>query len=161
MMRPLVLTMEAFGTYIEKTEIDFRKFGKQGLFLISGDTGSGKTTIFDGIMYALYGETSAGSGKNNTGRNGEMLRSDFADPKQLTYVELLFESGGHEYKIWRSPAYERSGYKSMKQAEVRWMEDGQETELKAADIDGKRTAGVIGRVREVLGLTADQFRRLR
>lgn len=60
MMRPLVLTMEAFGTYIEKTEIDFRKFGKQGLFLISGDTGSGKTTIFDGIMYALYGETSAG-----------------------------------------------------------------------------------------------------
>lgn len=160
MMRPLVLTMEAFGTYIEKTEIDFRKFGKQGLFLISGDTGSGKTTIFDGIMYALYGETSAGSGKNNTGRNGEMLRSDFAEPKQLTYVELLFESGGHEYKIWRSPAYERSGYKSMKQAEVRWMEDGQETELKAADIDGKRTAGVIGRVREVLGLTADQFRQV-
>ena len=160
MMRPLVLTMEAFGTYIEKTEIDFRKFGKQGLFLISGDTGSGKTTIFDGIMYALYGETSAGSGKNNTGRNGEMLRSDFADPKQLTYVELLFESGGHEYKIWRSPAYERPGYKSMKQAEVRWMEDGQETELKAADIDGKRTAGVIGRVREVLGLTADQFRQV-
>ena len=159
-MRPLVLTMEAFGTYIEKTEIDFRKFGKQGLFLISGDTGSGKTTIFDGIMYALYGETSAGSGKNNTGRNGEMLRSDFAEPKQLTYVELLFESGGHEYKIWRSPAYERSGYKSMKQAEVRWMEDGQETELKAADIDGKRTAGVIGRVREVLGLTADQFRQV-
>ena len=49
----------------------------------------------------------------------------FAEPKQLTYVELLFESGGHEYKIWRSPAYERSGYKSMKQAEVRWMEDGQ------------------------------------
>ena len=160
MMRPLVLTMEAFGTYIEKTEIDFRKFGKQGLFLISGDTGSGKTTIFDGIMYALYGETSAGSGKNNTGRNGEMLRSDFADPKQLTYVELLFESGGHEYKVWRSPAYERPGYKSMKQAEVRWMEDGQETELKAADIDGKRTAGVIGRVREVLGLTADQFRQV-
>lgn len=160
MMRPLVLTMEAFGTYIEKTEIDFRKFGKQGLFLISGDTGSGKTTIFDGIMYALYGETSAGSGKNNTGRNGEMLRSDFADPKQLTYVELLFESAGHEYKIWRSPAYERPGYKSMKQAEVRWMEDGQETELKAADIDGKRTTGVIGRVREVLGLTADQFRQV-
>lgn len=159
-MRPLLLTMQAFGTYVEKTEIDFRKFGTKGLFLVAGDTGSGKTTIFDGIMFALYGETSGGSGKNHTGRNGEMLRSDFAEPKQETYVELLFESGGHEYKIWRSPSYEREGYKTVKPADVRWAEDGQDTELRAADIDGKRTAGIRGRVWEVLGLTAEQFRQV-
>lgn len=157
-MRPLLLTMQAFGTYVEKTEIDFRRLGTKGLFLVAGDTGSGKTTIFDGIMFALYGETSGGSGKNHTGRNGEMLRSDFAEPKQETYVELLFESGGHEYKIWRSPSYDREGYKTAKPAAVRWAEDGQDTELRAADIDGKRTAGIRGRVWEVLGLTAEQFR---
>lgn len=159
-MRPLLLTMQAFGTYVEKTEIDFRRLGTKGLFLVAGDTGSGKTTIFDGIMFALYGETSGGSGKNHTGRNGEMLRSDFAEPKQETYVELLFESGGHEYKIWRSPSYDREGYKTAKPADVRWAEDGQDTELRAADIDGKRTAGIRGRVWEVLGLTAEQFRQV-
>lgn len=159
-MRPLLLTMQAFGTYVEKTEIDFRRLGTKGLFLVAGDTGSGKTTIFDGIMFALYGETSGGSGKNHTGRNGEMLRSDFAEPKQETYVELLFESGGHKYKIWRSPSYEREGYKTAKLADVRWAEDGQDTELRAADIDGKRTAGIRGRVWEVLGLTAEQFRQV-
>lgn len=101
-MRPLVLTMQAFGTYRDKTEIDFTSLGKQGLFLVTGDTGAGKTTIFDAIMFALYGETSGG-GKNSTGRNGEMLRSDFADPKDVTYVELEFESDGNLYRIWRSP----------------------------------------------------------
>ncbi len=145
---------------LKKTEIDFRRLGTKGLFLVAGDTGSGKTTIFDGIMFALYGETSGGSGKNHTGRNGEMLRSDFAEPKQETYVELLFESGGHEYKIWRSPSYDREGYKTAKPADVRWAEDGQDTELRAADIDGKRTAGIRGRVWEVLGLTAEQFRQV-
>lgn len=159
-MRPLKLTMQAFGTYIEKTEIDFTKLGTKGLFLITGDTGSGKTTIFDGIMFALYGETSAGSGKNNMGRSGEMLRSDFAEPKELTYVELFFENDGKEYKIWRSPTYERPNYKSAKPAEVKWWENDIETELKASDIDGKRTAGIKGRVEEIIGLTADQFRQV-
>ncbi len=156
-MRPLVLTMQAFGTYLDKTEVDFTKLGRQGLFLVTGDTGSGKTTIFDAVMFALYGETSGG-GKNSTGRNGEMLRSDFADPKNATYVELEFENDGNKYRIWRSPAYERPGYKSKKITEVKWWENGQATQLKAAEIDGK--SGMKGRVQEILGLTAEQFRQV-
>ncbi len=159
-MRPLKLTMQAFGTYIEKTEIDFTRLGEHGLFLITGDTGSGKTTIFDGIMFALYGETSGGSGKNNMGRSGEMLRSDFAAPKEVTYVELEFENDGNKYKIWRSPSYERENYKSAKPAEVKWSENGIDTELKTSDIDGKKTTGVKGRVEEIIGLNADQFRQV-
>jgi len=149
--------MQAFGTYRDKTEIDFTRLGKQGLFLVTGDTGAGKTTIFDAIMFALYGETSGG-GKNSTGRNGEMLRSDFAEPKDVTYVELEFENDGNLYRIWRSPAYERQGYKAKKAAEVKWWENGQETQLKAVEIDGK--SGVKGRVQEILGLTAEQFRQV-
>ena len=159
-MRPLKLTMQAFGTYIEKTEIDFTKLGTHGLFLITGDTGAGKTTIFDGIMFALYGETSGGSGKNNAGRSGEMLRSDFADPKTVTFAELTFEDSGNEYKIWRSPSYERENYKATKPEEVKWWEEGIETELKKADIDGKKSAGIKGRVEEILGLSAGQFRQV-
>ncbi len=156
-MRPLVLTMQAFGTYRDKTEIDFTRLGKKGLFLVTGDTGAGKTTIFDAIMFALYGETSGG-GKNSTGRNGEMLRSDFAESKEVTYVELEFENDGNLYRIWRSPAYIRQGLKSKKTAEVKWWENGQETQLKAVEIDGK--SGVKGRVQEILGLTAEQFRQV-
>lgn len=156
-MRPLVLTMQAFGTYRDKTEVDFRKLGSQGLFLVTGDTGSGKTTIFDAIMFALYGETSGG-GKNSTGRNGEMLRSDFAASRDITYVELEFENAGNQYRIWRSPAYERPGYKSKKTAEVKWWENGQATQLKAVEIDGK--SGMKGRVQDILGLTAEQFRQV-
>ncbi|MBP3327127.1 MAG: SMC family ATPase [Coprococcus sp.] len=156
-MRPLVLTMQAFGTYRDKTEIDFTSLGKKGLFLVTGDTGAGKTTIFDAIMFALYGETSGG-GKNSTGRNGEMLRSDFAESKDVTYVELEFENDGNLYRIWRSPAYIRQGLKSKKTAEVKWWENGQETQLKAVEIDGK--SGVKGRVQEILGLTAEQFRQV-
>lgn len=156
-MRPLLLTMQAFGTYLDRTVIDFDKLGTQGLFLITGDTGSGKTTIFDAIMFALYGETSGG-GKNSTGRNGEMLRSDFADAKLETFVELEFENNGNIYKIWRSPAYDRPKYKSKKAADVRWSENGQETSLKILDIDGN--SNVSGRVRDILGLTAEQFRQV-
>lgn len=156
-MRPLVLTMQAFGTYRDKTEIDFTRLGKKGLFLVTGDTGAGKTTIFDAIMFVLYGETSGG-GKNSTGRNGEMLRSDFAESKEVTYVELEFENDGNLYRIWRSPAYIRQGLKSKKTAEVKWWENGQETQLKAVEIDGK--SGVKGRVQEILGLTAEQFRQV-
>ena len=100
-MRPIKLTMSAFGPYAGKTEIDFEKLGTRGLYLITGDTGAGKTTIFDGITYALYGEP---SGDN---RDVNMFRSKYAEQETPTEVELTFEYAGKEYYIKRNPEYER------------------------------------------------------
>lgn len=100
-MRPLKLIMSAFGPYAEKTEINFEALGKNGLYLITGDTGAGKTTIFDAITFALYGEA---SGDN---RQFEMMRSKYADEKTPTEVELVFSYADKEYTIKRRPNYLR------------------------------------------------------
>ncbi len=100
-MRPIRLKMEAFGPYIDECEIDLTEFGDRGLYLISGNTGAGKTTIFDAITFALYGEL---SGSNRT---GSMMRSKYAAPTQDTYVELEFECRGKRYTVRRSPSYVR------------------------------------------------------
>ena len=96
-MKPLKLTMEAFGAYAERTEIDFTKLGDKGVFLITGQTGAGKTTIFDAIAYALYGETSAVA----DGREVRSMRSDFAAPLTDPRVELIFTHRGKRYEIKR------------------------------------------------------------
>lgn len=98
-MRPTRLEMAAFGPYIEKTEIDFSVFGDSGLYLITGDTGAGKTTIFDAISYALFGEL---SGSN---RKIEMLINQFVNDSSRTYVELDFLYAGQRYRVHRRPAY--------------------------------------------------------
>ena len=99
-MRPRRLKMSAFGSYAGETEIDFTRV-RQGVFLITGDTGAGKTTIFDGITYALYGQTSGGR------RDGAMMRSQYAPVGTKTFVELEFENRGEIYRIIRNPEYER------------------------------------------------------
>lgn len=106
-MTPIKLTMQAFGPYCHKEVIDFSAFAGSGLFLVSGDTGAGKTTIFDGIVFALYGTLSSDL------RKPEMLRSKYADPKIRTFVELEFSLNGQGreervYTIRRSPEYERA-----------------------------------------------------
>ena len=100
-MRPLKLTMAMFGPYAHETTIDFSAFGESGVFLITGDTGAGKTTIFDAIAYALYGRVT------NDRRTGTGMRSDYALPNDPTYVDLTFEHGGKTYNIRRSPSYDR------------------------------------------------------
>ena len=90
-MKPLKLTINAFGPYAEKTEIDFSKFGDSGIYLIAGETGAGKTTIFDAISFALFGETSGSTRKTKS------LKSDFTDENNLGYVELEFLS--HEENV--------------------------------------------------------------
>lgn len=100
-MKPIHLTISAFGPFAENVEIAFSKLGNGGLFLVSGDTGAGKTTIFDAICFALFGET---SGSN---RGIDSVRSDFADAKSKTYIELLFQHRGTEYRVIRNPAYRR------------------------------------------------------
>ena len=100
-MLPRKLTISAFGSYAEKTTIDFAKLGRSGLYLITGNTGAGKTTIFDAIVYALYGKA---SGEN---RKPEMMRSENAQKDMETFVELEFEYAGRQYRIRRNPPYER------------------------------------------------------
>ncbi len=108
-MKPIKLVMQAFGPYAGEVPVDFEQLGSQGLFLVTGDTGAGKTTIFDAISYALYGQTSAESAKNDpSARSAGTLRSDYADPSVETYVELTFSHRGRTYKVRRSPAYARA-----------------------------------------------------
>ena len=100
-MRPLKLTLSAFGPYAGVTQIPFDKLGKKGLYLITGDTGAGKTFLFDAIVFALYGEASGST------RESSMFRSKYAKQDTATYVILRFQYHDQEYEITRSPEYLR------------------------------------------------------
>ena len=146
-MRPLNLKMSAFGPYAGEVEIPMSELGSSGLYLITGDTGAGKTTIFDAICYALFGEA---SGENRT---SGMFRSKYADPATPTYVELTFTHEGKEYLIRRNPDYMRPARRG----------DGLTQEKAGAELhypDGRivtRTTDVTGAVEELLGVNKDQF----
>ncbi|MBQ8643039.1 MAG: SMC family ATPase, partial [Candidatus Methanomethylophilaceae archaeon] len=98
-MKPHLLVMSAFGPYGKQVEVDFDRFDGKGLFLITGDTGAGKTTIFNAMTYALYGMMNDGRRKS--------IRSDFADPSTPTFVEMMFSHNGVDYTIHRQPEQER------------------------------------------------------
>ena len=100
-MRPLVLTLSAFGPYAEEVTVDFSQLGTRGIYLITGETGAGKTTLFDGITFALYGEASG------THREPVMLRSSYAKGTVPTFVELTFQCGEKQYTVRRNPEYLR------------------------------------------------------
>ena len=100
-MRPLNLLISGFGPYAGTVELPLEKLGTNGLYLITGDTGAGKTTLFDAITFAIYGEASGSV------RQASMLRSKYADRQTPTEVTLTFENGGREYTVRRNPEYER------------------------------------------------------
>lgn len=99
-MKPEKLVISAFGPYAGENTIDFEQLGEHGLYLITGDTGAGKTTIFDAITFALYGEASG------TVREAGMFRSKYAKAETETFVELTFAYQGKEYIVRRNPEYE-------------------------------------------------------
>ena len=144
-MRPLKLTISAFGPYAGVTEFDFDKLGTGGLYLITGDTGAGKTTIFDAITYALYGDPSG----NN--REVSMLRSKYADEETPTKVELVFSYYGKEYKVIRSPEYQRAMKTPAKAKAEFYYPDGNHI-TKIREVDQA--------VKSVIGIDRDQFRQI-
>lgn len=151
-MKPIKLVLSAYGPFPDKTVIDFDKLGSDGVFLISGPTGSGKTTIFDGICYALYGTASGNL------RTPKMMRSTYAEPDIKTFVELTFSSHDKEYKINRRPEQEIKKIKgngtTVRPSDVSLeILDGGSTVL-----TGKRE--VEEKIKEIIGLDANQFRQV-
>ena len=146
-MRPLKLTISGFGPYAGTQQLNFEDLGARGLYLITGDTGAGKTTIFDAITFALFGEASGNS------REASMLRSKYSGPQDPTVVELTFAYGGKEYTVRRNPEYERAkarGSGTTKQAadaQLQYPDGRVVTKLK--DVDKA--------IREILGLNREQF----
>ncbi len=146
-MKPLKLVMSAFGPYAARTEIDFTLLGERGLYLICGDTGAGKTTVFDAIVFALYGEASGAS------REPTMFRSKYAAETTPTFVELEFVSRGKIYKILRNPEYRRKKARG----------EGVTEEKPNAELtmpDGKviyKVKDVNRAVTEILGIDREQF----
>ena len=149
-MKPLKLTMSAFGSYAGKNVIDFTG-QQQGIFLITGDTGAGKTTIFDAITYALYNQTSGGE------RNGNMMRSQYARPETETYVELEFLYRGQTYRVRRNPDYKIT--KTLKNGKIREQKVPHSVELTLPDgtVFPEKKNATDAKIIEILGLTAYQF----
>ena len=146
-MRPLKLTLSAFGPYAGRVELPMEKLGRCGLYLVTGDTGAGKTTIFDAISFALYGAASG------SGRDSSMFRCKYADPGTPTMVELVFSHRGKEYAVSRSPEYlrpsKRGGGMTKQAAQVQMILPDGTVLTKASDVDKE--------VKGLLGLSKDQF----
>ncbi|MBQ8960253.1 MAG: hypothetical protein IJ071_03425 [Ruminococcus sp.] len=146
-MRPLKLEISAFGPYAGKVELDLELLGRSGLYLITGDTGAGKTTIFDAIAYALYGVASGRS------RDAKMLRSKYASPTDKTYVRLRFSYRDKEYTVCRGPEYQRPKQRG----------EGLTDEKAFAELtlpDGRTVSGerpVTAAVTDIMGINGSQF----
>lgn len=146
-MRPIRIEMSAFGTYAGKQTVEMDRLGTSGIYLITGDTGAGKTTIFDAIVFALYGTASSDR------RSGDMLRSRYAEPDTPTEVKLVFAYRNREYEIRRNPTYQRPKLRgegmTQENASAELRLPGGEILTRTGEVDEK--------IREILGMTRDQF----
>ena len=146
-MRPMMLELSAFGPYAGKVTIPMEQLGTQGLYLITGDTGAGKTTIFDAICFALYGEA---SGPN---RDVNMFRSKYADPETPTEVKLIFTHGGKEYCVTRNPEYMRPAKRGDG-----WTKQVAEAQLDLPDGSViTKVNAVTDEIKKMLGIDKNQF----
>ena len=157
-MKPVKLIMSAFGSYAGEETIDFTKVNSEscGLFLISGDTGSGKSTIFDAIMFALFDTLSGKERKSN------MMRSDYAPDGVDTFVKFTFEYAGQVYTVYREPQYERRSRRKNRDGEYGITTNPARVSLIMPD--GSEFNGRINetnaKIREIIGMSPDQFRRI-
>lgn len=154
-MKPIKLIMSAFGSYAGRETIDFTDV-QQGIFLITGDTGAGKTTIFDAIMYALYDETSGGC------RDAAMMRSQYAADETETFVEFTFLYNGEKYSVRRNPEYRRPGKRRNADGTARIVKELNKVELTLPDqtvFKGKKRE-TDQQIAKIIGLDAEQFRQV-
>ena len=149
-MKPIKLVMSAFGSYAGEATVDFG-MDAHGIFLITGDTGAGKTTIFDAITYALYGEASGG------GRSGAMMRSQYAKPEADTFVEFTFSYGEDIYRIRRNPEYRIQ--KVLKNGKQKEQKKASAVELYQPDgmLFPEKKAVTNAKIEEIVGLNVEQF----
>ena len=153
-MRPLKLMMRAFGPYKGEEVIDFKQLENHRLFVISGKTGAGKTTIFDAIAFALYGN---GSGSDR--KDHKSLRSQFADDKVHTAVELQFEMHGKVYRVFRQLPHVKKGRKTATGEDYAFFEIGPKgEEIKV--VERQKAKEINAKIEEIIGLTYDQFNQI-
>lgn len=143
-MRPTMLEINAFGSFAEKTIIDFSLLGTSGIFLISGETGAGKTTIFDSIMFALYGDTT-----NNSGRDGHLMKSQFVPDSVEAYVKLTFVEKNKSYEIRRAPKQLKGRGKNEKPESVELTLPEGKTITKVSEANSMMAS--------IIGLNSRQF----
>ena len=157
-MKPLQLSMKAFGAFAEECRIDFTPFDKSGIYLITGETGAGKTTIFDAICYALYGTASGDV------RDPKQFRSQYADPKQITCVELRFSCGNKQYLVNRTPPYLRAALRGSgmveQKAEAELWEILPDKTAEKKEILCSGAQAVTDKVVELTGMDGKQFRQI-
>ena len=152
-MRPIKLVLSAFGPYASKIKLDLSKLGENGVYLITGDTGAGKTTIFDAITFALFGKPSGDI------RDVKTLRSEYAKEEIETYVELDFVYHDEEYHIYRRPEYTYTHV--QKNGEVKQRSKATDAYLILPN--GERIVKpteVTKQVEQLLGMKRDQFRQI-
>ncbi len=153
-MRPLELRLSAFGPYAGTVDIDFSRFGDHGLYLIYGDTGSGKTMLFDAIAFALFGESSGG-------RDIRTLRSDFADSETQTEVSLTFEHAGRTYQVVRRPQQKLARRRAGGEGASDLVERTAAAELTSGDVTlASSVRQVNEQIIDLLGLSYGQFRQV-
>ncbi len=149
-MKPIKLVLSAFGPYARRTEVDFARLGDDGVFLITGDTGAGKTTLFDAISFALYGESSGGIER----RASKSFRSDYASPTEETYVEYTFRHKAEVWRIRRCPDYTRP--KKIGEGTTKQSASAELVKIETGEV-WNGVEQVNERITQLIGLTRNQF----